>query len=64
MLLTIAKVQAGYVRHFGPWLGLVPGIGGSAALSLLPPELAPRYGGRAATSVALFFNLRPSRHAM
>ena len=64
VLLTIAKVQAGYARHFGPWLGLVPGIGGSAALSLLPPELVPRYGGHAATSVALFFNLRPSRHAM
>jgi hypothetical protein len=64
LLLPIAKVQAGYVRQFGAWLGLVPGVGGSAALSVLPPELAPRYGGRAATSVALFFNLRPSRHAM
>jgi hypothetical protein len=63
-LLAVAKLQAGYVRQFGGWLGLVPGIGGSFALSILPAELAPRYGGRTAPSLAVFFNLRPRRHAM
>ncbi|MEZ5418100.1 MAG: hypothetical protein R2708_12245 [Vicinamibacterales bacterium] len=63
-LFVLGKVQAGYVRHLPATGGLVPGIGGSVALSLLPPELAPRYFGRVAPSVAVFFSLRPARHAM
>ena len=63
-LFTIAKLQAGYTRQFGPWLGLVPGIGASAAFSLVPAELAPRYGGDVAPSLVVFVGLRPRRHAM
>jgi hypothetical protein len=58
------SLQAGYVRHLPTTAGLVAGIGGSVALSLLPPELAPRYFGRVAPSFALFLNLRPARHEM
>jgi hypothetical protein len=60
-LVAPGKVQAGYVRHLPAMAGLVPGIGGSVALSLLPPELALRYFGRVAPSFAMFFSLRPAR---
>jgi hypothetical protein len=63
-VFTIAKVQVGYVRHLRAAKGLVPGIGGSFSVSLLPPELAPRYGGRAAPGLAVFFNLQAARHQM
>lgn len=63
-LLPLGKVQAGYVRHLAVTGGLVPGIGGSVALSLVPPELAPRYFGRVAPSFAVFFSFRPARHVM
>jgi hypothetical protein len=33
-------------------------------VSLLPPELAPRYSGSVASSFSVFFVLRPIRHAM
>jgi hypothetical protein len=62
--LTVAKLEAGYVRQFAVGKGLAPGIGGTAALSLLPPELAPRYSGSVASSFSIFFVLRPVRHAM
>jgi hypothetical protein len=42
----------------------VPGIGGTASVSLLPPELAPRYSGRAAPGLAVFFSLQAARHQM
>jgi hypothetical protein len=63
-LFTIGKLQAGYTRQFGPWLGLTPGIGASAAFSLVPADLVPRYGGGVAPSVVVFVGLRPRRHAM
>jgi hypothetical protein len=61
---TTGKLQAGYVFHFAPWGGIVPGIGGTVSLSLLPPAFAPRYSGRVAPSFGMFFNIRPARHAM
>ncbi len=63
-IVTVGKLQAGYLRHLGSWKGLVPGIGAAAAVSLLPASLAPRYSGRAAPGVSVFVNLRPARHAM
>jgi len=63
-LFPLGKVQVGYVRHLRVARGLVPGIGGSVSLSVLPPELAPRYDGRVAPSVAVFFSIRPVRHTM
>lgn len=63
-LFPLGKVQLGYVRHLPAAKGLVPGLGVSVSLSVLSPELAPRYFGRVAPSVAVFFNIRPARHAM
>src|SRR3954470_10177878 len=63
-IFTLAKIQGGYVRQFKPWKGLTSGLGGSVSLSIVPPELAPRYGGRVAPGVAVFATVRPPRHAM
>ena len=63
-VVTIAKIQGGYVRHLPAIKGVQPGFGGTAALSFLPPELAPRYYGRTAPSFALFFTLQAARHQM
>lgn len=60
----VAKVQAGYVRQFRSGRALVPGIGVTAALSLLPPELESRYSTRAAPTFGLFLSLRPPPHKM
>lgn len=64
VLLPVGKIQAGYVRQFTPRRGLVPGIGVTGALSLLPVRLEPRYGGRAARTAAVYVLLRPARHTM
>lgn len=63
-VFAVGKLQAGYVRHLKPRKGLTPGIGGTAAISLLSPELAPRYSGRTAASFGLFINLQAARHQM
>jgi len=63
-VFAVGKVQVGYVRHLRATRGLVPGIGGSVSMSLLSRELAPRYSGRAAPSVAVFFALQAARHQM
>lgn len=63
-IVTMGKVQLGYLRHFHAMKGVVPGIGATASVSLIPALLAPRYGGRAAPSVGFFFNVRPARHVM
>ncbi|MGE3842747.1 MAG: hypothetical protein AB7I50_14315 [Vicinamibacterales bacterium] len=62
--LPVWKVQIGYSHQLRTSGAIVPGIGGSAALSVLPPELAPRYYGRIAPSVGVFFTLQPARHQM
>ena len=58
-IFTVGKLQGGYAHHFGAWKGIVPGFGVMAAVSLVPPELASRYGGRAAPGFGVFFNVRP-----
>jgi len=63
-VFLVGKAQAGYVRNLPATKGMVPGIGGSFSVSLLPPELAPRYGGRAAPGFAVFFHLQGARHQM
>ena len=63
-VFTIGKIQFGYVRHLRALKGVVPGIGGTAAVSLVPPALAPRYSGRAAPSFGVFFSLSGARHQM
>jgi hypothetical protein len=63
-VFTIGKLQAGYVRYFRTVKGLVSGLGGTIAASLVPPELASRYFGRVAPGFGVYFMLRPSRHVM
>jgi hypothetical protein len=63
-VFTLAKVQLGYAHDFRTGKGFVAGIGGTASVSVLPRALGPRYGGRAAPGLALFLNVRPTRHVM
>jgi hypothetical protein len=63
-VLPIGKLQAGYVRLLAPHRGAVVGVGGTASVSVLPPELAPRYGGQAAPGFALFVAVRAAGHVM
>ena len=63
-VFTVGKLQTGYVRLFASRKGLVPGIGASTAVSLLPIELESRYSGRVAPSLNIFFTLRAGRHEM
>ena len=63
-VFAVGKAQVGYVRHLGATKGLVPGVGGTVALSFLSPELAPRYSGRIAPTFAAFFSLQAARHQM
>lgn len=63
-VFTVGKLQAGYVRHFGAWNGLQPGIGATASVSIVPQELASRYSGRLAPGLGLFFQIRPARHVI
>ena len=63
-VLPTSKVQLGYVRHLRSTKGIVPGIGATTALSLLPSALAARYSGSIAPSFAIFFNVRAARHQM
>ena len=63
-IFSVAKMQGGYARQFKPWKGLTAGVGGSVSLSLVPPELASRYGGRVAPGFAVFASVRPPRHGM
>jgi hypothetical protein len=63
-VFVVAKVQAGYVRHFNAWKGVVPGIGGTISVSIVPPGLAARYSGRLAPGFGAFVSLRPAPHLM
>ena len=63
-VFTVGKLQAGYVRELKSWSAATAGIGGMVSVSIVPPELAPRYGGRLAPGFGVFLNLRPSRHVM
>jgi hypothetical protein len=63
-VFPIGKFQIGYVRHLPAMKGLLPGIGGTVALSLLSPKLAPRYFGSVAPTYSVFFSLQAARHQM
>lgn len=61
-LFPLGKVQMGYVRHLRVGRGLVPGIGLFLVERAVAGTGASRRG--AAPSVAVFFSIRPARHAM
>lgn len=62
-VFAVGKLEVGYTRHFRPWRGLVPGVGGVASGNVVPTPLAPRYSGHVALGVGMFFVIRPNRHA-
>jgi hypothetical protein len=63
-VFTVAKVEAGYVRHLKTWLGLVSSVGGVGMVSAVPALLAPRYGGRFVPGFAVFASVRPAQPRM
>jgi hypothetical protein len=63
-IFTVGKLQAGYARYFASRSGVVPGLGATVAVSLVPGELETRYSGRVAPSFGVFFVVRPPRHLM
>ena len=62
-MLATAKLQGGYVREWPMSGSALIGVGGSAALAVVPLELKARYGGRTAVSIGGFVALRP-QHRM
>ena len=63
-VFTLGKVQLGYVRQLAGWRVVSAGLGGFVALSVLPPALAPRYGGRIAPSFGVFLSVGAAKHQM
>jgi len=63
-IFGVAKIQGGYARQFNSWKGVTTAVGGSVSFSIVPPELASRYGGRVAPGVALFATVRSPRHGI
>jgi hypothetical protein len=63
-VFAVGKIQVGYERRLRATRGVMPGVGGSVAISLVPPQLAPHYSGRIAPTVSLFFSLQAPRHRM
>jgi hypothetical protein len=61
-ILPVGKLEAGYTRHFKPWKGLVPGLGGVVSVNAVPEALAPRYSGYVAFGFGAFFVVRPRPH--
>jgi hypothetical protein len=61
-VFTVGKILGGYTRNLAPWHGAAPGVGALVSASLVPAELAPRYGGRVAWGLGLYVSLRPARH--
>jgi hypothetical protein len=63
-VFPVGKVQVGYVRQFKATKTIVPGIGATAAFTVVPAALAPRYSGRIAPGIGVFLSLQPARHEM
>jgi hypothetical protein len=63
-VFTIGKIQIGYVHSLPARRGLVPGVGATISMSVVPPALAPRYSGRTPTSLGFFFSVRGAGHQM
>jgi hypothetical protein len=63
-VFTVGKLQAGYVRYLAAWNGLQPGVGLSVSAAAVPSALEPRYAGRVAPGIGIFFTMRPAPHTM
>jgi hypothetical protein len=63
-VFAVGKIEVGYTRAFRPWRSVVPGVGGTFSLSIVPQELAPRYTRRVSPGFGVFVSIRPIRHVM
>jgi hypothetical protein len=63
-VFTIGKLQAGYVRYFGAWNSVKPGVGVTATMGLVPSDLEDAYGHRANFGLGIYFTIRPSEMQM
>ena len=64
-VFVVGKGQVGYERALKRWRSLVPGVGGSLTLSIVPSDLKSRYSGRTVSpGFVVFVSIRPSSHLM
>lgn len=63
-IFVVSKLQAGYERALKSWRNLVPGVGGSFSLSIVPEGLESRYSGRFSPGYVVYVSLRPRSHMM
>ena len=56
----VSAVALGYLRNFGPWWRLVPGLGFRAALNVVPSGLEERYGSRFPLGAVVYVRIRPT----
>jgi hypothetical protein len=60
-ILTVGKLQGGYVRY-GPAIHHAQmGLGGSVSAALVPPSIQPNYGG-VGLGLGVFISVRPVAH--
>ena len=59
-VFALGKVQVGYERRIAQWKGLMTTVGATGSFSILPPLLAPTYGGRVVPGFGVFAAWRPS----
>jgi len=63
-LVTVGKLQAGYVRYLPAWGGLTPGAGISFSAAVVPKSLVQEYGRRVNPGIGVYLTFRPARHKM
>ena len=63
-MFTVGKLTLGYMREFGPFGSLLPGLGVSLSVSFVGDDLDPFYGTNVPLGFALFGNLKPARMEM
>ena len=62
-IYTTGKLEGGYLRRFGTFASVVPGIGATLSVSFVPDPLRPFHDNRASVGFSVFFNLRPAAMA-
>jgi hypothetical protein len=60
-ILTVGKLQSGYVRYVRTLGALQMGLGGSVSAAMVPRSIRPNYGG-VGMGLGVFTVLRPASH--
>ena len=60
-ILTVGKLQGGYVHHASARRFLQMGLGASVSAAFVPPSIQPNYGG-VGLGLAVFAHVRPVSH--